>query len=236
MKKIDIVVPFYNTKEYIFQIFENNLSHLIIEQKIKNFRIILVNDGSSNKDYIPHIEKYKILFSDNFLFIDLPLNKGKGGAIKEGMKHSNADIVAFYDIDFPFGIEALYKLYENLQDDSIDIVISIRDSSYNKKLPIKRKIISQTMKLLSFILSKGKIKDSQAGLKGMKHKIIPSLIETKSNSFIMDFEFLLKAVRNKLNIKEIIVTPNKDIEFTNFSNATLSKEIRNFLRILFNKN
>ena len=64
MKKIDIIVPFYNAKEHILQIFENNLSHLIMDKKIENFRIILVNDGSSNKDYLPHIERYKVLFGD----------------------------------------------------------------------------------------------------------------------------------------------------------------------------
>lgn len=235
MKKIDIIVPFYNAKEHILQIFENNLSHLIMDKKIENFRIILVNDGSSNKDYLPHIERYKVLFSDNFLFVDLPQNKGKGGAIKEGVKHSNADIVAFYDIDFPFGIKALYNLYEALQNDETDVVISIRDSSYIKKLPFKRKIISQFVKTVSYILSKGKIRDSQAGLKGMKHSVAPILIETKSNSFIMDFEFLLKVVKRKLKIKEIVVTPNENIEFTNFSNATLSKEIKNLFRVLFCK-
>ena len=235
MKKIDIIVPFYNTKEHILQIFENNLSHLIMDKIIKDFRIILVNDGSSNKDYLSHIERYKVLFGDNFLFVDLPQNKGKGGAIKEGVKHSNADIVAFYDIDFPFGIKALYNLYEALQNDETDVVISIRDSSYIKKLPFKRKIISQFVKTVSYMLSKGKIRDSQAGLKGMKHSVAPILIETKSNSFIMDFEFLLKVVKRKLKIKEIVVTPNENIEFTNFSNATLSKEIKNLFRVLFCK-
>ena len=91
------------------------------------------------------------------------------------------------------------------------------------------------MKLFSYVLSKGKIRDSQAGLKGMKYSVAPILIETKSNSFIMDFEFLLKVVKRKLKIKEIVVTPNENIEFTNFSNATLSKEIKNLFRVLFYK-
>ena len=39
----------------------------------------------------------------------------------------------------------------------------------------------------------------------------------------------------KLKIKEIVVTPNENIEFTNFSNATLSKEIKNLFRVLFYK-
>ena len=69
----------------------------------------------------------------------------------------------------------------------------------------------------------------------MKYSVAPILIETKSNSFIMDFEFLLKVVKRKLKIKEIVVTPNENIEFTNFSNATLSKEIKNLFRVLFYK-
>lgn len=232
-KYLDIIVPFYNTSNHIFDLLHENIEALLAENQLPNFQIILVNDGSTKDNYIPYITLFNQKFSKNFVFIDVQNNQGKGGAIKEGMKHSTAPNAIFYDIDFPFGRKALYELFLSLQNTNTEICIARRDISYNQKLPWKRKIISQIVKKIILIFSKGKIKDSQAGLKGMKSSVIPLLLQTHCNSFLMDLEFLLKAQKKKKRIVEIIVTPNDNIEFTNFSNAILSKEIKNLLKIIF---
>lgn len=232
-KSVDIIVPCYNTKNHIFTEFEQHIFALIEDKIIENFRVILVNDGSSKKNYTPHIQHFKSIFKHHFVFIELAENKGKGGAIKEGIKHSYADIVIFYDIDFPFGRQALYEFYHQLYSEKNPIIIAKRDNSYNKKLPLKRLVISTIVKKIIYLLSLGKIKDSQAGLKGMHKNIVPILLETSCNSFLMDFEFLLKCLRKNITIKEIIVKPNNHIEFTNFAQKTLLKEIKNLFIILF---
>lgn len=232
---LDIIIPFYNAKEHIFHVFEQNIQKIIDDKKIKNFKIILVNDGSSTFIHGKHIENLKNIFPEIFEYIDLKQNKGKGGAIKEGMKISQSEFAIFYDIDFPFGMKALYDMYEMLNRETCDLIVAKRDFSYYQKLPWKRKFISIIVKMIAFIFSLGRIHDSQAGLKGMKKNVIPILLETHSNSFIMDFEFLLKASRRRLKMCNIIVTPNEDIEFTNFSNKILYKEIKTLFKILISK-
>lgn len=232
-KQIDIVVPFYNPSEHIFHQLRENISALKNENQIKNFSIILVNDGSFKGDFRNQIEKLCSDFPNEITYLSLEKNKGKGGAIKEGIKKSEAEIVVFYDIDFPFGREALYGVIEHLENTENDICIAKRDHTYNDKLPLKRKIISQIVKKTIYILSKRKIKDSQAGLKAMKKSVVPIILKTECNSFIMDFEFLLKALKKGKKIGEIMVTPNENIEFTDFSNRTIYKEIKNLLKVVF---
>ncbi|PRB03552.1 hypothetical protein CQ046_09265 [Chryseobacterium sp. MYb7] len=232
---LDVIIPFYNVKEHILDVFEQNIKQIVKDGKIKNFNIILVNDGSSTFIHGRHIENLQNTFPDILEYVDLEKNIGKGGAIKKGMEKSRAEYAIFYDIDFPFGMNALYDMYNRLNQEDIDLIIAKRDFSYYDKLPWKRKFISIIVKLIAFVFSKGTIHDSQAGLKGMKKKVIPILLETHSNSFIMDFEFLLKASRRKIKMSNIIVTPNEDIEFTNFSNQVLRNEIKGLLRILISK-
>lgn len=232
--KIDIIIPFYNPKHHIIEVLTKNIYQLFNDNYIEDFNIILVNDGSTDRDFLPYVEELISLYNGRIFLIDLSKNKGKGGAIKEGFKKSTSPIIAFYDIDFPFGIEALYQLYDKLQSDD-DIIISKRDETYISKLPWKRKIISQVIKYLMRFFSNGKIADSQAGLKGMKEDVKHLIINTKTDSFMMDFEFLLKASQSQYRINAITVTPNHNIEFTNFSNATLFREIKNFIKILRNR-
>jgi glycosyltransferase involved in cell wall biosynthesis len=233
--KIDIIIPFYNAKSHIFEIFERNIETIIKDGVFHDFRIIMVNDGSSNHIHLPFVNRLKSKENLDFLFIDSKYNLGKGGAIKKGLMVSDNDYAIFYDIDFPFGMDALYKMYHKLHFEDWDIVISTRDSSYFHKLPVKRKFISFFVKSFAYIISRGSIKDSQAGLKGMRKDFIPLFLSTKSNSFIVDFEFLLKVVKNKLKVDDIIVTPNKEIEFSNFSYSTLKKEMATLLKILISK-
>lgn len=220
---------------HILELFERNFLSLKEDDILKDFRIILVNDGSTSKNYQQAISKFQNLFQEAILFVDLSENKGKGGAIKEGMKHSTAEMLIFYDIDFPFGKEALYEMYHLLKNEKSDVIIAKRVASYYQKLPWKRKVLSKIVKSIAFLVSKGKIKDSQAGLKGLRKSSVPLLLSTKCNSFIMDFEFLLKASQQNLIMDSLWVTPNNDIEFTDFSNKIVIKEIKNMFKILFYK-
>ncbi|ATA73286.1 glycosyltransferase [Capnocytophaga canis] len=231
-KQIDIVIPFYNTANHIFELLRENITALLRENRLQNFSITLVNDGSTKDNYKSYIIALLSDFPHCVNFLNLEQNRGKGGAIKEGIKQSTAPLVVFYDIDFPFGRNALYSIIENLQKSDNDICIAKRDESYNKKLPWKRKIISQGVKKIIWILSKGKITDSQAGLKAMKRDATSILLCTECNSFIMDFEFLLKLIKHNKKIGEIIVTPNENIEFTDFSTNTIAKEIKSLFKIL----
>lgn len=232
---LDIVIPFYNPVNGIIEELGKNLQQMLDDKIIQNFRVILVNDGSSKKEYETELQKVLETYKNYVTFLDLPKNQGKGGAIKEGVRNSTAENVIFYDIDFPFGMDALYRLYQKLLQPDSKIVIAKRDPSYFKKLPLKRKFISLTLKSIIFTLSGGKIKDSQAGLKGLKREVVPTLLDTQSNSFIMDFEFLLRAIRRNIAIDYVTVTPNDHIQFTDFSTGVLWNEVKTFLKIVISR-
>jgi glycosyltransferase involved in cell wall biosynthesis len=228
--KLNIILPFYNPHAG----WETNLvdSLLGLEKELKetDFSLILVNDGSSVE--VENIEEIINRFR-NLKYYSYPVNMGKGYAIRHGIISSNADYYIYTDIDFPFGYQIISQTYHVLKTAKTNIVIGTRDVSYLNLLPFKRRIISVLLKNLTYLITGFKIKDTQAGLKGLDNEAKKILVVTKTNSFLFELEFLKNCIKQGLSYEMINVNCRQGIRFTNFSYKIILKEIISFLKILF---
>ncbi len=115
---LDIIIPCYNAKDTLF----DTLSSIAVQQKVKNFRVYLVNDCSSY-DYSFFVSHFSSYFSIEE--IKLKKNLGPGGARREGMKHSNSDFIMFIDSDDVFyNCFSIYEIYRHIKVHQYDVVIS----------------------------------------------------------------------------------------------------------------
>ena len=87
---ISIIVPCYNTEDYIEQCLDS-----LIHQSYKNFEIILVNDGSTD-DTDAKIQPY---LSDDRIKYIIQENKGLSGARNTGLDIMKGEYVCFIDSD-----------------------------------------------------------------------------------------------------------------------------------------
>jgi glycosyltransferase involved in cell wall biosynthesis len=92
---VDIILPVYNSERFIIKTVNS-----IINQSYNNWRIIIIDDASTdktlillNKFYKKFIQKKKILIIKNFI------NKGQAYCRNIGLKHSKSEFVAFIDSD-----------------------------------------------------------------------------------------------------------------------------------------
>ena len=107
MFDLTIVIPCYNE--------EKNLQSLVSQiEKIKeenqdiNLEFVVVNDGSTDQTSI----KLSELNKDNiFSIVDLKINHGYGGSIKEGLKKSNGEIVSWTHSDLQCDINDVVIVY-----------------------------------------------------------------------------------------------------------------------------
>ena len=83
---VDVIVPAYNEEESVAQVI-----NVIKELEYIN-NVIVVNDGSTDNTE-------KLATEAGAEVINHKINKGKGAAIKTGVKASDADILAFIDSD-----------------------------------------------------------------------------------------------------------------------------------------
>jgi glycosyltransferase involved in cell wall biosynthesis len=228
--RLNIIVPLYNPHTGWEDHFVDSL--LILENELKetDFMVILVNDGSTIP--INHIEEIVNRFGC-LRYYSYPVNMGKGYAIRYGVTRSEADFYIYTDADFPFGYQIILQTYQLLKSSKTNIVIGTRNASYSRMLPFERRIISVLLKEVNFLITGFRIRDTQAGLKGLDNEAKRVLAATKTNSFIFELEFLKKSIRQGLSYKMISVNIRPGIHFTDFRFRVILKETISFFKLIF---
>ena len=137
---VSVVVPAYNAESYISKAVEG-----IIDQKMRSFECIVVDDGS--QDGTVETVRRSIEGDERFSLITQP-NQGVSVARNTGLSHARGDYVLFLDADDLFDPYLLKNLYATAtrNDSQITIcgynVLSDRDGSigYDIKSPLTDKL------------------------------------------------------------------------------------------------
>ncbi len=116
---VSIVIPVYNEIDTIKSILES-----VQEQDIRNVQLetIVVDDGSDDGtrdilENIPHLYDHLILN---------PVNLGKGGAVREGLRASSGEFVLFQDADLEYDPIEYEKLFAPVLNFDADVVMGSR--------------------------------------------------------------------------------------------------------------
>jgi len=227
---VSIVLPCYNPGEGWWQTLVNNINELNEKLSFCNVQYIISNDGSTRLDKI----KVNMLIAiSNVIFIDNTINEGKGAAIRKGTMRADGDVIIYTDIDFPFGTEPIVEIVRIFTENpECWFVYGKRDSEYFRKLPFKRQFISKGLQLVNLLLLSGHVKDTQAGIKGLRREVLPEVQQTKTNSFVFEIELIRKLIRKKIGIKPVDVSAKPSIIFSDFSMKVLFREAVSFSRII----
>ncbi|WP_229393480.1 glycosyltransferase family 2 protein [Methanosarcina sp. DH1] len=112
MPLISVVIPLYNKEPHIKRAIDS-----ILTQKIQDFEIIIVDDGSTDKS----AEVVKG-FTDPRIRLIQQENMGVSAARNRGIKEAKADLIAFLDADdnwTPIFLETVLRLTEKLPEAGI---------------------------------------------------------------------------------------------------------------------
>lgn len=198
--------------------------------------VYVVNDGSSQG-----INEQDILYLNaqipHFIYIDLPKNLGKGGALREAIKQTKAEIIIYTDADYPYKLENALEMYRKLNEENLDVVVGVRDEHYYDQLPLARKIFSLSLKVMNYLFfPRLKVKDTQSGLKGFNQKGKIIFLKTQISAFLFDMEFLVMASNQKdIRMDWIYVQVREGIEFSSMKFKTILTELFNFGSILIRR-
>jgi glycosyltransferase involved in cell wall biosynthesis len=119
MTKVTILVPAYNEEKTIIPILQR-----VNEQAVPgvSFEIIVVDDGSKDST-AKLLEENPRLYTR---FIKMPVNGGKGAAVKAGLAAASGDYVLFQDADFEYDPADYARLLMPVLRFSADIVMGSR--------------------------------------------------------------------------------------------------------------
>lgn len=118
-KTLSIIVPCFNEQATIRKIVD-----LIVSAKTPGFKkeIVIVDDGST--DDTPNI--IRLLLHQEIKTVTLDKNRGKGNAVREGIKHATGDLVLIQDADLEYNPEDYQKLLEPISESGASVVYGSR--------------------------------------------------------------------------------------------------------------
>ena len=115
MYKISIIIPVYNTSNFL-----NKCLDSLINQTLKEIEIILINDGSTDNSQ-DIINEYTYKYPDKVKAY-IKENGGQASARNLGIQKATGEYVAFVDSDDWVELQMYEKLYDTAQKDCLDIV------------------------------------------------------------------------------------------------------------------
>lgn len=187
-KKLSVVIPAYNEGEKIFE----NLSEMerMIGTFSDNFELIVVNDGSrdNTEGEIARAAKE----NSHIVAAGYQDNRGKGGAIKEGVEQATGDYIAFLDADLDLSPMHLEKFMQKMEDtDAAAVIGSKLHKDSEVEYPLPRRIMSLGYYLMLKVMFHLKIKDTQTGVKLFKQAELKQAMQhVTSSGFAYDIEIL----------------------------------------------
>lgn len=201
--KLSIIMPAYNEEKLIKHSIEETIR--IISGFVRDFEIIVVNDGSKDNT---KTEILKVANQDDRVkLVSYKTNKGKGNAIKEGIKKSCGDYIAFVDADLELNPAQLEGYLKKMLDDNKDVVIGCKFHKDSELIyPFKRKVISMGYYIMLLVLFHLNVKDTQTGLKVFRTEALKPVVPLiKTSGFAYDIEVLVAVHRRGFTIAQMPV-------------------------------
>ena len=236
--KISVIIPFYNAANDL-----KNAVDSIISQSFgfENIELILVNDASSDNSCEIIAEYQKI--HDNIKLIELKKNSGLPGKPRSlGIDNATAKYVIFLDSDDLYEKNAFKILYDTIEEESADFVISSHYINLDGDM-VKANLISKNEEVISLNPLKNQETFDKLSYNHLvapwgkifkKELLIQNNIRFPEDSLCEDTYFYFKAL---INSKKVTLLPKHYLYIYNtFENKKTAihghdiKKFNNFLR------
>lgn len=227
-RELSIIVPCYNEGNKL-TLSISKIKKYLEEIRFNDYEIIIVNDGSTDNtnDICLKISKEE----KQVKYFTYDKNRGKGGAVKEGIKNSTGKWVIFMDADLSTDLKAIKTVIEN--KDNYDVIIGSRrhlDTVLVKEQNFPRRFVGKTCSILTNMIIPLKISDTQCGFKSFEGNFAREMIKKQQlDGFAFDVEYLYIAKLKHKKILEIGVYWENDED----SKVSVVKSSIKFFKDLF---
>lgn len=194
--KLSIIIPVFNEASTVKKII-----NLVKSQPLSGItkEIIVVNDGSTDGTTkiiksIPNIKK-----------VFLPVNKGKGAAIRAGLKQATGDYVLIQDADLEYSPEDIKLLLAPVFNHQAQIVYGTRFLGPHRNMLFWHLAGNKFLSLVTNILYNTTLSDMEVGYKLIPSSLIKS-ITLKENRFGFEPEITSKILKQGLRIYEVPIS------------------------------
>lgn len=188
------VIPCYNPPEVF--------SNIILELYSMGVRdVIIIDDGSNNKRI------FSIANKKGYTVIEHNTNKGKGEAIKSGIRYYRKHFIDKYkgivmiDCDGQHRVWDMDKVGQEMIH-SDKFTMGVRNFNIDG-VPFRNKIGNKITSLVFKWMFGVYIKDTQTGLRGVPNRLIDTVLRIDGERYEYEINMLIDIVKMKEEIKEV---------------------------------
>jgi dolichyl-phosphate beta-glucosyltransferase len=200
---LSIIVPALNEETRL----PNAISELrgYLDANPSHAEVLVVENGSTDQTLA--IARGAEQADARFRAIHLP-QRGKGRAVREGVKRSNGRIVVLCDADFSMPIQEISRLLRAIEGGA-DIAIGSREAPGARRIdePAHRHLMGRVFNWLVRVVAVPGIADTQCGFKAFRGDVARDLFgRQRLDGWAFDVEVLFLAGRKGLTIREVPIT------------------------------
>ena len=202
---ISVVIPAYNEEERLPRFLPTVVAHLDRDYP-NDYEIIVANDGST--DGTLRWAMQQALEWRRVDVLTFGSNRGKGAAVREGVRSSRGKLVLYCDADGATPIEEEQRLREAI-DSGFDVAVGSRMVSSPDVVierPMSRRWAGKLFASLAKWTLNPPVRDTQCGFKMFKGDAARKIAAAASEEgYLFDLEWLSLAQRKGLLIAEVAI-------------------------------
>jgi len=227
--QVDIVVPVRNEERDLAPSVRRLVSYLR-ECFPFSARVTIADNGSTDATWAIASRLARELPEVRAIHMDLP---GRGRALRAIWSESDAEVLAYMDVDLSTDLNALLPLVAPLLSGHSDLAIGTRLARGSRVIRgPKRELISRSYNLLLRTLMGARFSDAQCGFKAIRRDQARALLPlTQDTGWFFDTELLVLAERAGLRIHEIPVDWVDDLDSRVDIIATALADLRGMSRL-----
>lgn len=206
MRSLSILIPAYNEEQRLPSTLETVKSYL--DSKSYDFvEVVVVDDGST--DGTAAIVQQVAQKDARFRLVSNPGNRGKGYAVRHGMREAKGDWVLFSDADLSAPIQELDKLVAAVRREKADGAIGSRAldrSLVGRHQSFLREFAGRFFNVLMRLATGLPYRDTQCGFKMLRAdaaRVVAA--RQQSEGFGFDVEILYIAKKHGFRVVEVPV-------------------------------
>jgi glycosyltransferase involved in cell wall biosynthesis len=200
---IEVVVPVHN-EQRVLEASIVRLHRYLTASFPFAFRITIADNASSDATWLLAKRLAERLPDVRAVHV---AEKGRGRALRQVWSASDADVVAYMDVDLSTGLEALLPLVAPLLSGHSHLAIGTRlaNGAAVVRGP-RRELVSRCYNLLLRTAMRARFSDAQCGFKAGRTEVVRALLpDVEDQEWFFDSELLLAAQHHGLRIHEVPV-------------------------------